>query len=390
MYRAAVVVQLLSLTNAVPVEWKGIFYTPDPTYKWGAQKVKGKSNTWAYADATMKMAAIPVSGATTQNLANADSAGTTALGLACEEVRHGGTITPQENKCYTLIFDVLQGETIFTVDASNSGSTAFFLQHMPWEFESTKHYFKDTPSGTDIEPVTQDPAPDAGGDGHSHGHGASSGWFEEKKGKCVCQAQANNWKLNCTVTAKINEAVTQLESNAYCKDISPPQSCINDFYVMQAHHDHCLHHQLPTGVEKKLHEYEHFYTDCHVQRQFDTSLPACAGVTCTDQTAMTNAIQTLQAGNCNSTQECQASACSDAIKLVLMAHDTCAETQLPNNLEVALHDFEDVCAAQLCNSAPAVFDAYDQNCLASVSGGFGLRDCIFPITWALPLFMLSQ
>merc|ERR1711988_331770 len=128
-----------------------------------------------------------------------------------------------------------------------------------------------------------------------------------------------------------------------------------------------------------------------VQRQFDTNLQACAAVTCTDATAMTNAIQTLQQGSCNTPALCAATSCSDAIKLVLMAHDTCAESQLPNNLEVALHDFEDACAAELCNSASAVFDPYAQACEASVSsGGFGLRDSLFLVAWALPVFMLTQ
>jgi hypothetical protein len=363
----------------------------ESTYKWGAQKVKGKANKWAYADATMKMAAIAVNGATAQSLANADSAGTAALALACEEVKDGGTITPAENKCYTLVFDALKSQTLFTINTGTSDAIAFFLQHMPWEFESTEHYLKDT-SGVDIEPQTQLPAPASSGDGHAgHSHGATSGWFDNFEGKCVCQAKARNWKLDCTNKAKINSAVAALEGNTACAAISPPQTCIDHFYVMQAHHDHCLHDQLPTGVEKKLHKYEHFYTDCQIKRQFDTKLKAgaCAKVTCTDATSLTNAIQTLQNGNCKSATLCAASACSAAIKTVLMAHDTCSEKLLPNNLEVALHDFEGPCAAELCNSAPAVFDPLAESCSASVaSDGFGLRDSLFVITWALPLLML--
>lgn len=393
MYRAAVIALVLGVADAVPVEWRGVFYTQEDTYKWGAQKVKGKANTWAYADATMKMAAIPVGGATAQSLTNAESAGATALALACEEVRDLGTITPAENKCYTLIFDELKSQTMFTVDASNAGAIAFFLQHYPWEFESTQHYFKDT-SGVDIEPVDQNPEPEGSGGGHSHGHshGGSSGWYDNFEGKCVCQAAAHNWKLDCTNKAKISEAVAALDADNACAAISPPQTCIDHFYVMQAHHDHCLHNQLPVGIEMKLHAYEHFYTDCMVQRAFDPGLPACAAVTCTDHASLTNAVQTLQNGKCNSTTECATSSCSAAIKTVLMAHDTCSEQQLPNNLEVALHDFEEPCEAQLCNSAQAVFDPYDQKCTADsdADGGLGLRDSLLIVTWVLPLFMLSQ
>lgn len=393
MCRAAVIAQVLGVAIAVPVEWKGVFYTPDASYKWGAQKVLGKANTWAYADATMKMAAIPVNDATAQSLANADSKGTTALALACEEVKDGATIIPAENKCFTLVFDALKSQTLFTIDSSNAGSIAFFLQHMPWEFETTEHYLKDT-SKVDIEPVSQDPKPKSSGDGHGHSHShGGAGWFDEFNGKCVCQAKAHSWKLNCTDTAKIEAAVAALEADGACAGISPPQTCIDHFYVMQAHHDHCLTDQLPKDVEKKLHKYEQFYTDCHVKRQFDIRLKAgaCKAVTCTDQTSLTLAIQTLQNGDCNTTSKCAASSCSAAIKTVLMAHDTCKEDQLPNNLETALHDFEDHCAAELCNSAPAVFDAYAEPCEARVaSEAFGVRCSLFVMTWALLMLMLSQ
>merc|ERR1719387_2487420 len=79
---------------------------------------------------------------------------------------------------------------------------------------------------------------------------------------------------------------------------------------------------------------------------------------------MTNAIAKLQSGACNTTLNCATTDCSAAIKVVLMAHDTCSEKQLPNNLEVALHDYEEHCAAQLCNSAASAFDPYNEKCAA--------------------------
>ena len=41
-----------------------------------------------------------------------------------------------------------------------------------------------------------------------------------------------------------------------------------------------------------------------------------------------------------------------------MAHDTCDEDLLPITLEVALHDFEEVCEDLLCNSASEPFSPF--------------------------------
>jgi len=279
----------------------------------------------------------------------------------CEDVQSGGVITPAENKCYRLVFDESMRDSTYTINASSTTAIAFFAEHFPTEFEEDAHYFKDT-SGVDIEPVAQDPEPDA--DGHSHGHGGDA--FESL---CVCQAQANSWQLDCTNKGAIQTAVDNLDANTACKADAPPATCVVDYHVMQAHHDHCLHDQLPADIEKALHHYEQFYDDCFILRQFDPDLSACPAVDCTDQTALTTAIQTLQDG-CTTVEACADSTCAAAIKTVLMAHDTCAESQLPNNLETALHDHEDPCEAQLCNTAPAKFDPYDDCCGdCSTTGG---------------------
>jgi len=349
MSRALIFALIVGMATAALYEWKGVFYTPDNKYMWGAEKVDGK-----YADPTMTLAAIPVTEATKGALAGASGKATAALSSGCEAVQKGGTITPQENKCYKLMFDQTSDQTLFTVDAAGTKGIAFFAQHFPTEFEATEHYFKDD-SGVDIEPVAQEPEQEGG---HGHGHGGGEGSFE---GVCVCQAKENNWKLDCTNKAKIENAVAELDKNSACKAADPPKDCIDHYYVMQAHHDHCLHDSLPTDIEKKLHAYEHFYSDCFVKRQFDPDLTVCPKVDCNDATAMTQAIATLQAG-CTTSAACADSECAKAVKIVLMAHDTCSEDLLPNNLETALHDHEEPCEAQLCNTAEEAFDPYAASC----------------------------
>jgi len=374
---------------AASYEWKGVFYTPEDKYMWGAEKVNGK-----YADPTMQLTAIPVSGATAEALTQASGKATAAIAKGCEAVNAGGTITPSETKCYKLVFDQSKSQSLFTVDASAAKAIAFFAQHFPTEFEATEHYFKDK-SGVDIEPVAQEPEPS--GDGHGHAHGGSA----DGKGLCVCAAKEKGWKLDCANKAAINSAVAALEAKAACKAVKPPADCIDNYYVMQAHHDHCLHDQLPTGIEKKLHDYEHFYNDCFIKRQFNPSLGACPKVDCKDSKAMTQAIATLQAG-CKTKTACADKTCADAIKIVLAVHDLCAESQLPNNLEVALHDHEEPCEEQLCNTAAAAFDPYADKCgasgsgstattlapEASAAGGFGSQEAFLVTTLALPLAVL--
>merc|ERR1719160_1541640 len=160
----------------------------------------------------MKMVAIPTSAATAQALQAADTKGHDAMKLAtCTDVNSGGTITPMENKCYKLVFDQNSAQSMYTINATNAGSIAFFCEHLPTEFEDTAHYLKDT-SGADIEPVSQVPVPTGAGHGHSHGK-----WKNEFEGKCVCQAKANNWKLDCANKAKVQAAVDALDADVKCK-----------------------------------------------------------------------------------------------------------------------------------------------------------------------------
>merc|ERR1712070_208773 len=90
---------------------------------------------------------------------------------------------------------------------------------------------------------------------------------------------------------------------------------MGDYYVMQAHHDHCLHDQLPAGIEKLLHDYEHYYDDCIVARQFNPALGQCPEVDCNNQASLTNAANTLE--QCATTAE----ACAMCYNGVLYRHE---------------------------------------------------------------------
>jgi len=216
----------------------------------------------------------------------------------------------------------------------------------------------------------------------------------------VCKAAEKGWRLDCTNKAAIQASVDALKANDACKAKNTLADCEKNYHIMQAHHDHCLHDALPTGIENTMHDYEHFYEDCFVKRQFDTNLGQCPAVDCTNQQAMTAATATLQAG-CTTTTACADKTCADAIKVVLAVHDLCKEDQLTDNLEKSLHNHEEPCEAQLCNTAEAAFDPYATSCGdaagttateapsdASAAGGFGSPDAFLVTTLALPLAVL--
>ena len=119
-------------------EWAGIFETPASDYLWTAQKVDG-----AYADAAMKLVALPAANVSQQALQDLETQGKAALELTCTVVQAGGTITPAANTCYQLQFQATAWQSLFNVDASGHSGIAFFAEHLPTEFEATAHYLKD-------------------------------------------------------------------------------------------------------------------------------------------------------------------------------------------------------------------------------------------------------
>merc|ERR1712187_841046 len=140
---------------------------------------------------------------------------------------------------------------------------------------------------------------------------------------------------------------------------------------------------LPEGIEVHFHNYEHFYEDCFVKRQYDADLAACPAVDCANQVPMTEAIATLDSSRCSAS--CLGTACGEAIKIVLTYHDLCTETVLPDSLEKALHAYEDPCAEQLCNTAPAAFDVYADPCSAEASAASGFKNQIAFLVTTLAL-----
>jgi hypothetical protein len=122
----------------------------------------------------------------------------------------------------------------------------------------------------------------------------------------------------------------------------------------QAHHDHCPPSSLPLAVETGFHTYENLCGEgCYIGRQFVQGLPACPAPQCNSPSVATAAIQTL---NTSCTSSCSSPACGSAYRTLRAAHDGCDDASIPDNVETAIHDFEDDCAAQECNMVTAAFN----------------------------------
>jgi zinc transport system substrate-binding protein len=74
---------------------------------------------------------------------------------------------------YLLEFDQAKNVSVFGINISTAGSYVFFTEHMPAEFESSEHFFKDD-LGRDVEPVKTEPEYDE----HHHGEYDPHFWLD--------------------------------------------------------------------------------------------------------------------------------------------------------------------------------------------------------------------
>ena len=127
-------------------------------------------------------------------------------------------------------------------------------------------------------------------DDHDHDHA--------KGPQCACLADAQGWKIECADSAAMSAALTYLETSGNnCKTKSHSTECEKNYNIINAHHDHCDHDQVPEEIEKELHEFEGYYTNCDIKRKYYTLGGECAAIECHGASAeLTTAIADLAAG----------------------------------------------------------------------------------------------
>ena len=153
-------------------EWAGIFEMSDDTHTWSMQKVDG-----SYADQTMKLVLIPTDSTTEETMHDLEGGVEALMEGDCTVVEDGETMSSisADGSCFDL--HVGSGDdSTFTMNTAGISGLAIYAQHVPIEFERTKHYLKDS-AGEDIEPKAEE-----GAEGHAHAHGDEE--EEEEEGVC--------------------------------------------------------------------------------------------------------------------------------------------------------------------------------------------------------------
>lgn len=126
----------------VAYEWAGVFATPENTYTWIAEAT-GDAAPYTYADTSMQIVLLSVTTANRASLyAEAGEGNHSFYESACVDVASGGTITPEEDKCYKLTFSDTDQRSTFLIDATGAPNLAIFTEHVPTEFEVDYHYLQ--------------------------------------------------------------------------------------------------------------------------------------------------------------------------------------------------------------------------------------------------------
>ena len=162
-------------------EWAGVFKLPAGDYTWTFAKVDGD-----YADPKMKMVFLPTSTDGEEGIEEQEEVAERLIRSQSSVRRnHDGSLIPNKENAYQLVFDASRNVTELRITIKNEGAYAFFTEHMPFEFEADEHFLKNA-SGKDIEPTAQEPE---AGHHHHHGHGEFDlhVWLDPENAKVLVQ-----------------------------------------------------------------------------------------------------------------------------------------------------------------------------------------------------------
>ena len=151
-----------------------------------------------------------------------------------------------------------------------------------------------------------------------------------------------------------------------CLNPANNSTCRQSFFVVQSHHDHCSHSDVPTEVEKGYHDYDEMCWHCLISRRYSPSHDMCPEVDCNEVELADFASSVLQtacgvvdddAGEDGEIESCcETEQTQSAFKLVLALHDACGPTA-PPIVDKLLHDYEYACEDYFCNSSSESYRA---------------------------------
>ena len=133
-----------------------------------------------------------------------------------------------------------------------------------------------------------------------------------------------------------------------CSTDCSSDSCFRNWLIVQSHHDFCLHDEVPEAVEDSFHDYEDVCEEeCIIFRRRDPVLADCPAAVC-EGSKGDNAFAAMVEADCMS--DCSSETCSTNYKILRTEHDNCENGGVGMTAETGLHDLEEICEAQNCNS----------------------------------------
>jgi len=174
-------------------EWAGVFELEAGDYTWSFSKINEE-----YAEPTMKMVILE-----SEDIESTEAKAEELLMSETQEWKNNNEILLPIELNYLLNFDISEEKTYFIVRIPKAGRYAFFTEHIPSEFESEEHFFKDT-NKNNIAPIITEP--ESGH--HHHGEYDPHYWLDFNNDMKVIDALAQ------TLSEKDSANKAYYESNA--------------------------------------------------------------------------------------------------------------------------------------------------------------------------------
>merc|ERR1712127_412488 len=163
---------------------------------------------------------------------------------------------------------------------------------------------------------------------------------------CACEAERVNFKIDCSATAAMQDSLSFLKSGGCAADCSS-DTCVEAWLIVQSHHDYCPVDAIPSDIEDDFHDYDEVCASCSILRGAVDGAPDCPTPNCDDNSG-NDAYASLVESGC--ADDCSTAECRNLYFLLRSTHDLCDHDVLTSASEEGLHDFEEHCAAAVCNA----------------------------------------
>jgi len=174
-------------------------------------------------------------------------------------------------------------------------------------------------------------------------------------GSCACEAEEFGFTIDCTNTEAMTTAMSALIADG-CDQDCLSATCEKNFFIVQAHHDYCLHEEVPAAVLDGFHDFEGICHECDIVKKRDPALSDCPKAVCDGRGD--DAYQGLLEDGCMN--GCNSTTCGDSYRILRSEHDNCGHDTMSATSAKGLHSFEEVCAVENCNSLATDEEVADQ------------------------------